>query len=71
MIKEKLPVHYITEKKDIYNLYCEQINECLTIILINKDNYEKPGEFLEKYLTIILKLKAVLSGKINALQYIT
>ena len=56
MIKEKLPVHYITEKKDIYNLYCEQINECLTIILIKFPYFKELKKiFLKKYIFLITK----------------
>ena len=63
MQKQKFPVHYITEKVEIYNKYCNNISNCLTIIKIQ--NTKKPinSEFLEKYLDIFLKLKIVVSGK--------
>ena len=57
-----LPVHYITEKIEIYNEYCNKFYYCNSIILVNKYNYVINGDFLEKYLTIFLKLKAVISG---------
>lgn len=62
MIKEKLPVHYLTESSDIYSQYCSQINKCQTILLVNNQNYTINGDFLEKYLTLFLKLKQVISG---------
>ena len=62
MEKQGLPVHYITEKIDIYNKYCLKKRKCLTIILVNSNNYTINGDFLEKYLTFILKLKQVISG---------
>ena len=58
-----MPVHYITEKLDIYNKYCFQKDECLTIIYVSKGNYTMNGDFLEKYLTLFLKLKAVISAR--------
>jgi len=62
MIKEKFPVHYLTESSDIYSQYCSQINKCQTILLVNNQNYTINGDFLEKYLTLFLKLKQVISG---------
>ena len=62
MLYQNLPVHYITENIDIYNKFCYLKNECLTIIPVNKLNYTINGDFLEKYLTLILKLKQVISG---------
>ena len=62
MINLSLPAHYITEKIDIYNQYCNNNNFCNKIILVNKYNFVINGDFLEKYLTIFLKLKAVISG---------
>ena len=35
MIKEKLPVHYLTESYDIYNEYCSYIDKCQFVILVN------------------------------------
>ena len=65
MKKENYPVHYITEKIDIYQKYCNKTNNCLTIIPFTKNNYYNNGDFLQKYLTIILKSKALISGKNN------
>jgi hypothetical protein len=62
MIELNYPVHYITENKDIYNEFCHHQNICLSIILVNKENYKIDGDFLEKYLTLFLKLKQVISG---------
>ena len=62
MAYQNLPVHYITENLDIYNEFCYQKFRCLTIISVNKNNYIMNGDFIEKYLTLFLKLKKVISG---------
>ena len=62
MFKEKMPVHYLTESSDIYNQYCSKITKCQTVLLVNMQNYTINGDFLEKYLTLFLKLKQVISG---------
>jgi hypothetical protein len=71
MKKQNMPVHYLTEKYEIYKKYCYKIKKCLTILKINRDNYYKNGDFLEKYLTLFLKLKAVISGKYTSLHSIS
>ena len=58
MMSQNYGVHYMTEKKDIYEKYCKNQSICLTII---KDTFID-GDFLEKYLTLILRLKSVISG---------
>ena len=63
MLLEKLPVHYITEKRDIYDQYCKNIKECLIILPVHKDQKPINGDFLEKYLTLFLKIKVVVSGR--------
>ena len=62
MIKLNLSAHYMTEKIDIYNKYCKNKKKCLSIILVNRQNRVINGNFLEKYLTLLLKLKATISG---------
>ena len=62
MMKEKLPVHYLTESSNIYNEYCYKIDKCQAVIPVNKLNYTINGDFLEKYLTLILRLKQVISN---------
>ena len=62
MSNQLFKVHYITESLDIYQKYCINNNKCLSIILVNKNNYTLNGDFLEKYLKIFLQLKAVISG---------
>ena len=62
MIKQNMPAHYMTENLNIYNKYCYQNKECLSIIKVNKQNYKINGDYLEKYLSLILKLKAVISN---------
>ena len=65
-----MPVHYITEKNEIYQKYCINIKKCLSIILVKSDNYIINGNFLEKFLTLLLKLKQVISGGGIYLNYI-
>ena len=60
--KEKFPAHYLTESSKIYNEYCSEINNCEIVILVNMQNYTINGDFLEKYLTLFLKLKQVITG---------
>ena len=62
MEKQKFPVHYITEKLNIYEDYFRKNNSLAILIVTNKI---KPidGDFLEKYLNIFLKLKVVVSGR--------
>ena len=71
MKSKHFPVHYITESKDIYNKYCYNITNCLIIISINQYTFYKFGDLLEKYINLLLKLKAVISGKISAYNYIS
>lgn len=60
MLSQNKSVHYLTEKMDIYKEY--NYNHNLPIILVNRKNYTIDGDFIEKYLTLFLKLKAVISG---------
>ena len=70
MLFQKQPVHYLTENMDIYNQYCYKIDKCIDIIYVNKNNYTIDGNFLENYLTLILKLKQVISaGGINIFKF--
>ena len=62
MMNSNLPVHYLTEEKDIYNKYCKNKTICLTIILVNKVNRVISGDFLEKYLSLLLRIKATITG---------
>ena len=70
MINEKMPVHYLTENLNIYKQYCSEINKCQTILLVNANNYTINGDFLEKYFTLFLKLKQVISGSGTYFNYI-
>ena len=63
MFYRKYPVHYITEDMEIYNEFCYKKEKCLSVIYVNKDNYTINGDFLEKYLTLFLQLKQVISGQ--------
>ena len=71
MVEQNFQVHYITEKVEIYNEFCYKNKDYLTIIPVNKENYTINGDFLEKYLTLFLKLKAVISGRGQGFNYAT
>lgn len=58
--------HFITEKSEIYKKYCSNMTKCLKIIYMSRNLYKLFGDFLEKYLTLILKLKAVISAIENS-----
>ena len=62
MLKQELPVHYITENIDIFNEFCVNKKKCNSIIYVNKKNYTINGEFIEKYFSLFLKLKQVIFG---------
>ena len=64
MDKDK-STHFLTEKSDIYKKYCFNNTRCLKIIPMNRILYNLYGDFIEKYLTLLLKLKAVISAKPN------
>ena len=70
MKNKNFPVHYLTENINIYNEFCFQKHECTSVILVNKDNYKINGDFLERYLTLFLKLKQVISGGGTYFDYI-
>ena len=63
MEKLNYPVHYITEKIDIYQNFCKEESICLKVIPLTRKNYLKIGDILQTYLIIFLKLKAFISGK--------
>jgi len=62
MEKKDYPVHYITEHDEIYEKYCKNETICSKIIKLGKD-YNNYANFFEKHLTLVLKLKAVVSCK--------
>jgi hypothetical protein len=62
MFYQNFPVHYLTENIDIFNEFCTNKNKCISIIYVNKNNYTINGEFIEKHLTLFLKLKQVITG---------
>ena len=71
MMNQNLSAHYITERKDLYDKYCRNKSNCQTIIPINRYTYFRFGDFVEKYLTLILKLKAVISCKESSFHYVS
>ena len=60
MLKLKLNVHYIDSKKEIYEQFCKNDKKCTKIIPIFNGFID--GDFLERYLDIILKLKIIIAG---------
>ena len=63
MIKQNLSAHYFTEKEDIYEKYCHNNIHCNLIIRVDEKNYKINDIFLEKHLTLILKLRQVLTAQ--------
>lgn len=61
MINQNLSAHYLTENNIIYNRYCNKTEKCDKIINVDIKNCTINGDFLENYLTLILKLKQVIS----------
>ena len=62
MINQNFSAHYLTQNADAYAKYCKLKSKCLTILPVFERKEIIDGNFLEKYLTLILKLKAVISG---------
>lgn len=63
MIKRGINAYYIDAKKEIYNEFCKGKYLCKNIITsFNQNQVIIDGDFLEKYLDMILKLKAVIVG---------
>ena len=50
------------EKISLYNRFCSQKRYCLKIIQFINGNIYIDGDFLEKYLDLILRLKVVIAG---------
>ena len=70
MINEKMPAHYLTENTNIYNQYCSEIKKCQVVLLVNQLNYTINGDFLEKYFTLFLKIKQVITNSGTYFNYI-
>ena len=60
MISKNINCHYMTKREDIYNKFNSLIKKIELPILY--DNFYINGNFLEKYLDLFLKLKAVIVG---------
>ena len=63
MLNQNYPVHYMTENQYIYNTHCYRKAKCESILYATRANYTISGDFLEKYLTLFLKLKAVVCSR--------
>ena len=62
MINKNISAHYITENEEIYKKYCYTKVDCDLVIYADEKSYKINDDFLEKRLTLILKLKQVLSS---------
>ena len=62
MIRLNISAHYMDSKISLYNKFCNKEKYCLKIIPVFNNNIFIDGNFLEKYLDIILRLKAVIAG---------
>ena len=60
MLRKNLNVHYMSKREDIYKKY-KNFNSNIILPIIFDGAYIN-GDFLEKYLDLFLKLKAVISG---------
>ena len=63
MYDYNLPVHYLTENLNIYDSFCNRHERCDPILYVQRSNYTINGDFVEKYLTLFLKLKAVICSR--------
>ena len=63
MIKQNISAHYMDDKIDIYNKYCKYEKHCLKVIPLIKGTQFINGDFLEYYLDLVLRLKAVIAGE--------
>ena len=63
MMKQNYPVHYLTENLGIRETYCNGTYQCEPILYVNRGNYTINGDFVEKYFTLFLKLKAVVCSR--------
>ena len=62
MLRQNMKVHYMTEKPEIIEEYCEGENPCLKIIEVKDGNKIVDGDFLERNLELILRLKTVITA---------
>ena len=62
MINQNLSAHYFTEKEDIYEKYCHNEFHCNLIVHVDEKTYKINDEFLERHLTLLLKLRQVLTA---------
>lgn len=62
MINRNISAHYLTERKDLYEKYCQNNKYCDLIIFPENNSLKINGDFLEKHFTLILKLRQVLSS---------
>jgi hypothetical protein len=62
MINQNFSAYYLTQNTDVYAKYCKMKSKCLKILPVFERREIIDGNFIEKYLTLILKLKAVISG---------
>ena len=75
MYEKNYSVHYLTENLKILDTYCSRKQKCDPVLFVHRGNYTINGDFVEKYLTLFLKLKAVVCSRqlnfYNNIFYIT
>ena len=62
MLRQNMMAHYMTEKPEIIQEYCGDENPCLKIVKVIDGNKIVNGDFLEKNLELILRLKTVITA---------
>ena len=62
LLRQNYSAHYMTEKENIYKEFCGEEKICKKIIMIENGNRNIDGDFLEKNLEMILRLKMTLAG---------
>ena len=62
MLRQNMKAHYMTEKPEIIKEYCKGENPCLKIVKYIDGNIDIDGDFLEKNIELILKLKTVITA---------
>ena len=63
MIKQNLNAHYLTMNYDIYQLYCLNNTKCINNMEIIYGYRKINGDFLERFLNLILRLKVVVTAE--------
>ena len=63
MVNKVGHAHYITGNLDLYDEYCANEAHCEKIMVTLDDDKPFYGDFVEKYISIFLRLKSLISGR--------